>query len=165
MDPVAADLQHVEFRKRLWGYDPREVDLALQQAVDQIQALKVEAGSLRKDFQELERELREYKEREKTIRNVLLSAHKTAEQMKANAEKEAKLIISDGEMKAEKVLQDAHQRLAQLHEDIAELKRQRIQLETKLRSTIEAYQQMLDMQKEDEKDRTSEPGKVKTMNR
>ncbi len=165
MDPVAAELQHVEFRKRLWGYDPHEVDLALQHAVDQIQALKVEAAGLRKDFHELERELREYKEREKTIRNVLLSAHKTAEQMKANAEKEAKLIISDGEMKAEKVLQDAHQRLAQLHEDIAELKRQRIQLETKLRSTIEAYQQMLDMQKEDEKDSTSEPGKVKTMNR
>lgn len=165
MDPVAAELQHVEFRKRLWGYDPHEVDLALQHAVDQIQALKVEAASLRQDFHELERELREYKEREKTIRNVLLSAHKTAEQMKANAEKEAKLIISDGEMKAEKVLQDAHQRLAQLHEDIAELKRQRIQLETKLRSTIEAYQQMLDMQKEDEKDSTSEPGKVKTMNR
>ncbi|MHC1742153.1 MAG: DivIVA domain-containing protein [Syntrophobacteraceae bacterium] len=165
MESVVAELQHLQFRKRLWGYDPRDVDLALQQAVDQIQGLKVESASLRKDLQEQERELREYKEREKTIRNVLLSAHKTAEQMKANAEKEAKLIISDGEMKAEKVLQDAHQRLSQLHEDIAELRRQRIQLETKLRSTIEAYQQMLDMQKEDEKGSTTDPGKVKALNR
>lgn len=165
MEPVAAELQHVQFRKRLLGYDPRDVDLALQQAVDQIQSLRIENASLRKDLQGQERELKEYKEREKTIRNVLLSAHKTAEQMKANAEKEAKLIVSDGEMKAEKVLQDAHQRLSQLHEDIAELKRQRIQLETKLRSTIEAYQQMLDMQKDEDKDSGTDSGKVKTLNR
>ena len=81
---------------------------------------------------------------------MLINAHKTVEQMKANAEREARLIIADAELKAEKTLQSAHQRLAQLHQDIAELKRQRIQLESKLRSTIESYQQMLDIQKEDE---------------
>jgi cell division initiation protein len=165
MESMTADLQHIQFRKRWWGFDPQEVDLALQQAVEQIQNLKVENANLRKDLQDQERELKEHKEREKTIRNVLLSAHRTAEQMKANAEKEAKLIISDGEMKAEKVLQGAHQRLSQLHEDIVELKRQRIQLETKLRSTIEAYQQMLDMQKDDDKEHVTDTGKVKAMGR
>lgn len=165
MESMTTDLQHLQFRKRWRGYDPQEVDLALQQAVDQIQALKVENAGLRRDLQEQERDLKQYREREKTIRNVLLTAHRTAEQMKANAEKEATLIVSDGEMKAEKILQEAHQRLAQLHEDIAELKRQRIQLETKLRSTIEAYQQMLDMHKEDEKDSRTDPGMAKALSR
>jgi cell division initiation protein len=36
--------------------------------------------------------------------------------------------------------------------DIEELKRHRILLEAKLRSTIEAYQQLLNMDKEEEKD-------------
>jgi cell division initiation protein len=80
--------------------------------------------------------------------------------MKANAEKEAKLIVADAELKAEKMLQSAHQRLAQLHQDIVELKRQKIQFESRLRSTIESYQQMLDMQKDNEAEGEPE-GKIR----
>ena len=36
---------------------------------------------------------------------------------------------ADAEVKAEKILNRAHSRLSQLHEDIAELKRQRVQIE------------------------------------
>lgn len=165
MELTAFDLLHMQFRRRWRGLDPVEVDHALQLAVERIESLKIENAGLRKDLQDQERELKEYKEREKTIRNVLLSAHKTAEQMKANAEKEARLIISDGEMKAEKILQDAHQRLSQLHEDLTELKRQRIQLESKLRSTIEAYQQMLDLHKEDEEEQGTDGGGLKALGR
>jgi cell division initiation protein len=70
--------------------------------------------------------------------------------MKVNAEKEAKLVVSEAELKAERILNNAHNRLAQIHEDIAELKRQRTQFELKLRATIETYLKMLDMQKEEE---------------
>jgi len=164
MELTPVDIQHKRFRSRWKGFDPREVEIFLQQVDEDIQRLRHENLALKKDVQAQEKELKEYKEREKTIRNVLVSAHKTVEQMKANAEKEAKLIISDAELRAEKTLQGAHQRLAQLHEDISELKRQRIQLETKLRSTIETYQQLLDMEKEDEKE--SDLGnKVKLLNR
>jgi cell division initiation protein len=72
------------------------------------------------------------------------------EQMRANAQKEAKLLVSEAEVKAERILNNAHNRLAQIHEDIAELKRQRTQFELKIRATIETYQKMLDMQKEEE---------------
>jgi cell division initiation protein len=155
-----ADIQHKQFRRRLMGLDPKDVEQFLQMAAEEMTHLRMESADLRRKMGEQEKELREYKEREKTIRNVLLNAHKTVEQMKANAEKEAKLIIADAELKAEKMLQSAHQRLAQLHQDIVELKRQRIQLESKLRSTIESYQQMLDMQKDNEAE--SEPeGKIR----
>lgn len=158
------DPQHKRFRTRWRGLDRQEVEVFLQHMTEEIQALKSESSTLRKELQTQEKELKEYKEREKTIRNVLLGAHKTVEQMKANAEREAKLVISEAELKAEKLLQDAHQRLAQLHEDIVELKRQRIQLETKLRSTIEAYKQLLDMESEDQ-DGEEMPNRVKVLNR
>ena len=70
--------------------------------------------------------------------------------MKVNAEKDAKLRVSEAELKAERILNNAHSRLAQIHEDIAELKRQRTQFELKMRATIETYQKMLEMQKEEE---------------
>jgi cell division initiation protein len=163
MDWKPLELESRRFRTRWRGYDRREVELFLQQTAETLQRLQVENGQLRKEMQQLSRELADYKDRDKTIRNVLLSAQKATEQVKANAEKEAKLLVSEAELKAEKILQGAHQRLSQLHEDILELKRQRTQLETKLRSTIETYRQLLDLEKDDETEAELE-NKVKFLN-
>lgn len=158
------DLQHKNFRIRWKGFDPQEVELFLRQLAEEMQSLRTEAENLRVSLQDQEKELKGYRDREKAIRNVLLTAQKTSDQVKANAEKEAGLIVAEAELKAEKILQSAHRRLAQLHEDIAELKRHRVQLETRLRTTIETYRQLLAMDKEDEKE--SDPGnKVKVLNR
>jgi cell division initiation protein len=158
------DLELQSFSKRIWGYDPKEVQLYCRQMEDERLRLKAENSGLRRDLQEMEKEVREFKEREKSIRTILLNAQKTAEQLKTNAEKEAQLIVAEAELKAEKLLQGTHQRLTQLHEDIAELKRHRVQLETRLRATIETYQQLLNLDREDDKE--TEPNtKVKILNR
>jgi cell division initiation protein len=164
MNWTTVEIDHKRFRTRWMGLDAKEVEQFCRQLTEETHRLGAENDGLRKDLQEQEKELLEHKEREKMIRSVLFSVHKTAEQIKANAEKEAQLIVAEAELKAEKILQGAHQRLADLDNDIAELKRQRLQLETKLRSTLVTYQQLLDMDKEDEKQ--DEPGsKVKLLNR
>ncbi|MFP5212857.1 MAG: DivIVA domain-containing protein [Acidobacteriota bacterium] len=162
MDLSSGDIQHKQFRKRLMGLDPREVELFLQETAEEMQRLTYENSTLKRDLQERDKDLKEYKEREKAIRNVLLNAHKTVEQMKANAERESKLIISEAEVKAEKLVQAANQRLARLQGDIAELQRQRIQLETKIRSTLDSFRQLLDMGAEEDDDSDN---KVKYLNR
>jgi cell division initiation protein len=163
MNLTSVDIEQKRFRTRLIGLDAKEVALFCQQLAEESRRLKAENTGLRKDLQEREKELQEHKEREKTIRSVLLTAHKTAEQIKANAEKEAKLMVADAELQADKLLQGAHQRLARVHDDIAELKRHRILLESKLRATIETYQQLLKTDKEHEED--GEPrSKVKLLN-
>lgn len=164
MELSSVDIQHKRFRTRWRGLDPQEVESFIQQLAEEMQSARTESATLRTTLQEVEKELKDYKEREKSIRNVLLNVQKTAEQLKTNAEKEARLIVAEAELKAEKILQSAHQRLGRLHEDIAELKRHRIQLESKLRYTIETYRQLLDMDNEEDKD--IEPAsKVKVLNR
>ena len=69
-----------------------------------------------------------YKKREEIFKRAILNSQKVLEQMKQNAQKSAELIIAEAEVNAEKMLNRAHNRLAQLHEDIAELKRQRMQI-------------------------------------
>jgi cell division initiation protein len=147
MEWTPADIQHKTFRNSWKGFNPKEVGIFLQEVAEEIHRLRIENAEQRKDLEDLEHELNEYKEREKAIRNVLLNAHKTAEQMKANAEKEAQLIVADAELKAEKIIQGAHERLSIEKENIAELKRQHIQLEVKLRATIEAFRRLLDNEK------------------
>jgi cell division initiation protein len=145
------EIQQKQFRHRFFkGLDAKDVESFLQKVADQMSGLLKEIDELKRDLGERERQLGEHREREQTLKNTLISAQKTVEQMKVNAQKEAKLLVSEAEVKAERILNNAHNRLAQIHEDIAELKRQRTQFELKLRATIETYQKMLDMHKEEE---------------
>lgn len=156
------EIQQKQFRIRFFrGMDAREVEPFLQKVAEQMSALLKEIDELKRELEEKERRLGEHHDREQTLKNTLISAQKTVEQMKINAQKESKLLVSEAEVKAERILNNAHNRLAQIHEDIAELKRQRTQFEAKLRATIETYQKMLDMQKEEEAEAEDLESKLK----
>jgi cell division initiation protein len=144
------EIQQKQFPNRFRGLDAKEVESFLQKVADQMSVYLKQMDELKRELEDMERQLGEHKEREQTLKNTLISAQKTVEQMKVNAQKESKLLVSEAEVKAERILNNAHNRLAQIHEDIAELKRQRTQFELKIRATIETYQKMLDMQKEEE---------------
>jgi len=160
MSPL--EIQQKQFRHRFFkGLDAKDVESFLQKVADQMSGLLKEIDELKRDLGERERQLGEHREREQTLKNTLISAQKTVEQMKVNAQKEAKLLVSEAEVKAERILNNAHNRLAQIHEDIAELKRQRTQFELKLRATIETYQKMLDMEKEEEAEAADLESKLK----
>jgi cell division initiation protein len=90
----------------------------------------------------------------------MLNSQQVLEQMKENARKSAEVIIADAEVKAEKILNRAHNRLSQLHEDIAELKRQRMQIEVQIRSIIEAHTKLLEIGKESMDAMDESDGKV-----
>ena len=160
MSPL--EIQQKQFRHRFFkGLDAKDVESFLQKVADQMSGLLKEIDELKRDLGEKQRQLGEHREREQTLKNTLISAQKTVEQMKVNAQKEAKLLVSEAEVKAERILNNAHNRLAQIHEDIAELKRQRTQFELKIRATIETYQKMLDMQKEEEAEAADLESKLK----
>ncbi len=156
------EIQQKEFRIRFFrGLDAKEVESFLQKVSEQMSALLKSIDELKRELENRDRQLSEHQEREQTLRNTLVSAQKTVEQMKLNAEKESKLLVSEAEVKAERILNNAHNRLAQIHEDIAELKRQRTQFELKVRATLETYQKMLDMQKEEEAEAEDLESKLK----
>ncbi len=156
------EIQQKQFLVRFFrGLDAKEVESFLQKVAEQMSALLKNIDELKRELEGKERQLSEHRGREQILKNTLLSAQKTVEQMKVNAEKESKLLVSEAEVKAERILNNAHNRLAQIHEDIAELKRQRTQFELKLRATIETYQKMLDMHKEEEAEAEDLESKLK----
>lgn len=138
------DIEGRKFRKRLVGFDPNDVEAFLQDTMEELRRLSEENENLKRDMQSQEAEIKEHREREKTIRNVLVSAQKSAEQIKANAEREAKLIISEAELKAEGILNDAGNRLIKMEQELSEMRRNRIQFGARMRSLLDAFRQMLD---------------------
>lgn len=148
MSLTPVDIQQQQFRVRFRGFDIREVDRFLEHTAETITGLQEENKKIKEELRRLKMETQGYKEREETFKRAMLNSQKVLEQMKDNARKSAEIIIADAEVKAEKILNRAHNRLSQLHEDIAELKRQRVQIEVQIRSVIEAHSKLLEIGKE-----------------
>jgi cell division initiation protein len=82
----------------------------------------------------------------------MVSCQKIAADLKANAEKEAELVVSQARAEADRIITENHQRLAQVRQELLDLRKRKIQFETALRSMVESHLKMLDleMQEEDE---------------
>jgi cell division initiation protein len=163
MKMTPLDIQQQQFKTRFRGFDIREVDTFLEQAATAFETLQRENEESQEEIRRLELEIQGYKKREDTFKRALLNSQKVLDQMKENAHKSAELIIAESEVKAEKILNKAHNRLAQLHEDIAELKRQRTQIEVQISSVIEAHARLLEISKEGMKEMDEEDDKVKLL--
>jgi cell division initiation protein len=157
------DIQQQQFKISFRGFDVREVDAFLEQIADTFKSLQSNNISLQDEISRLKLENKGYRQREETFKRALLNSQKVLDHMKKNAQKSAELIIADAEVKAEKLLNRAHSRLAQLHEDIAELKRQRIQIEIQVRSILENHTKFLDLGKEETEVLDQEDAKLKIL--
>ena len=157
------DIQQQQFKTRFRGFDIREVDAFLEQMAETFETLQKTNQNLNDEVRRLELEIQGYRKREETFKRALLNSQKVLDQMKDNARKSAELIIAEAEVKAEKILNKAHNRLAQLHEDISELKRQRTQIEVQISSIIEAHSRLLEIGKEGIKESDEEDNKIKVL--
>jgi len=157
------EIQQQQFKVRFRGFDVREVDRFLEQMTDTFELLQQENENAQNEIRRIKLESQGYKEREETFKRAMLNSQKVLDQMKENARKSAELIVAGAEVKAEKTLNRAHKRLAQLHEDITELKRQRIQIEVQIRSIIEAHTKLLEIGNEGLKAMDEEDAKLKLL--
>lgn len=163
MEITPLDIQQQQFKVRFRGFDIREVDAFLDQMAETFESLQRENMNLQEEIGKLKLANQQHQEREESFRRTLLNSQKVLDQMKENARKSAELIVANAEVKAEKSLNRALNRLAQLHEDIAGLKRQRMQIEIQIRSIIESHTKLLEMGKEEMAALDEEDAKVKLM--
>lgn len=155
------DVLNKIFSRSFRGYDCSEVDAFLQDVAETLGTLSEEKEVLAARLEALEEALEEHKGREQTLRDTLMTTQRMIDDMKANAQKESQLIIDAANSKAESMLQQSHQRLAQLHGDISELKKQRTQFEIKLKSILEAHIRMLEADKEEQEELEVAESKLK----
>ncbi|HKK99798.1 MAG TPA: DivIVA domain-containing protein [Desulfotignum sp.] len=140
-----------EFKTRFRGFDVQEVDAFLEDVAAQLDALDRTVQGLTEEKRRLDLENQGYRKRENAMKNAMIQSQKVLDQMKENAKKTSQNIIANAEVEAEKILSRAHKRLSQLHSDIVELKRQRIQLEMQISAVLESHSKLLEMTKEENK--------------
>jgi cell division initiation protein len=164
MDITPLDIQNRQFRVKFRGFDVKEVDAFLEQVAEAFLEFNQRAERLQRALERSKREVTAYREREETFKTALQNSQTVMEQMQSNAKKSAELIIADAEVKAEKLLQGASRRLSQMHEDIAELKRQRQQIESEIQSIIETHTKILETGKAEMKAHDAQDERLRLLN-
>jgi cell division initiation protein len=138
------DIQQQQFRTTFWGFDQKEVDAFLDLLATDVEELIRNNNSLREELKRKDAELQEHRERERTLKETMITATRITEDIKQNARKEAEIIIGAAEAQAEQIIQNAHTRLVRIMEDIDELRRQKAQFEGSLGSILSTHQKLLE---------------------
>ena len=125
------------------------MDEFLEEIAEVVATVTARNANLEKELHNLKAELGEHRKREAALTRALQESHGAIEKMKSNAQRSAELIVSEAEVRAERILNRAHNRLAQLHEDIAGLKRQRVQIESQIRAILESHGKLLEVSAEE----------------
>jgi len=143
------DIQQQQFKGKVFGgLNPEEVDTFLQLVAKEMEELVRVNGDLKEQVRKAAIVEEEMTQREREIRETLLAAQRVIEEMKSNAQKEAGLIVAEAEIKADKLVADSENRLVQLNSEIQELRRQKLQFESSLKSLLDSYYKMLSLNEE-----------------
>jgi cell division initiation protein len=144
------EIQKQTFSRELKGFTRDEVRGYLHLVAEEIERLIKEVDRLSRENAMFRDELDDHSQRERILKDTLLSAQKVSEDVKANAHKEAVLIVKDAELVAERVVSQAMSRVADIEKAIQELKIERASVRNRLQSTLDILQQMVDLDAEQE---------------
>lgn len=149
---TAVEIQKREFPIGRKGYPPEAVRGFLNSVAEDFQALVRENSELETRLRRLEEENLEHRDRERILKETLLSAQRISEEMKSNARREAEVVLRQAELAGQQLTTEALQQSAKVERAIRDLKLQRANFRLKLRSMLEMFQTVLDFdEEEDEK--------------
>lgn len=138
------DIQKQDFGVKMRGYNADEVDDFLDLVGADYEKLYRENKELRDKVTILNKSIEEYKSLETSLRNALLYAQNTAEDMKKNASEKAQNILHEAETKASDVYRQVEKDTRDKTQELAHLKSEIDAYKTKIKSFCNGMLEMLE---------------------
>src|SRR5580692_7600617 len=114
MDVSPKTLREVEFREKMRGYHPEDVDQFLERVAAGIEVLQ---DRLRQAIERAERAANEAGGTDDALRRTLVLAQRTADLAVQEAREQAARILAGSEQQAQAVIAEAEERARRAHED------------------------------------------------
>ena len=143
MNITPLDIQQKKFLISFRGYERAEVDLFLEQVREEMERLVRENAELAEFRQGYDERVREFRSREETLKNTLVTTQRLAEDIKETARKEADAVIKDAQVRAQQIIAKAQEEKVRLDADIHELGRRKHHAVLDLRKLLQAHLEML----------------------
>jgi cell division initiation protein len=144
------DISSHQFARRMRGLDPEEVRSFLNLVAGELEKAVVENNALKEELGQIKAGIADYKERERILKETLLTAQKLAGDIKEEARKEAQLIVKEAEFKGTQLMDQAARKASQIEEVIQGLRVERDAFEQRIRMAVEQHLRLLEMHKKDE---------------
>lgn len=123
------EIRHVRLGRGVFGYDRADTDRLLAEIVDSFEDVWRDRADLADKVERLEADLARYKEGETLLRSTLVSAEKSAAELKEQARREAERIIGEAHSEARAITRQSFGELECLQ---AEARRVRALLQSAL---------------------------------
>jgi cell division initiation protein len=145
------DLRQRKFTAAMRGFDRQEVTSFLAEASVDFENTLRENDRLRQEVVRLKGLLAQFRELEGSLKSMLMSAQKVADDIHENATQESKRIVGAAEARAELAMQKAQTLVEAAQRDIDNLKLKRREVETSLEATISTLKTSLEFVRDQER--------------
>ena len=143
------DIHNKDFKRSFRGYNEDEIDDFLDQVVNDYEKLFRENDRLKEELERAHKDNEQYKQLEKNLKDTLLVAQKTAEEvtsssrknaeeMRENAAKECQNMRHETEMAVKKQMEDATAKVRSIVAEYDRLVREKNQFLRKVKVTMES---------------------------
>ncbi|HEY7196603.1 MAG TPA: DivIVA domain-containing protein [Gaiellaceae bacterium] len=135
MTLTPVEIRHVDLGRRLLGYDRTETDALLAEIVESFEGVWRERADLRDEVERMEAEIARFKELEVLLRNTLLSAERSADDIRGQARREADLILEEARTQARETAVNAEAERERVKADVRRLRT----LDNEMRAEYKAF--------------------------
>lgn len=137
LTPLEVRQKKGDFRRAFRGYDAELVNDFLDLVADRLEELVKENMSLRDSVDALEREVVEYREKERALSDALMTAQRLREDARGHAEKEGELMIREARLAADAAREEAARALAREEDALRQARARRAQMVQAFRRLLE----------------------------
>ena len=142
------DIHNKEFPRSFRGYNEDDVDQFLDNIVDEFEKMYKENMEMKERISVLMDQINQFRTMEKTLKDTLITAQKTADEVTAVAQQKSKLILREAEEQARQIRSNANQDVVEANREQFEIKKQirilKMKIRTLLESQIEEIEQLAD---------------------
>ena len=132
------DIQNKEFKKSFRGYKESEVDQFLDDIIEDYEKLYRENIELKDKILMLNEQLEQYNNLEDTLKETLVVAQGTADEVIGAARQKAEIIIEDAERTSKKIIDEANEEVRNIRKEYDYLIKEIFIFKTRYKSFIEA---------------------------
>ncbi|HLP17136.1 MAG TPA: DivIVA domain-containing protein [Bacteroidota bacterium] len=153
------DIKKQEFKRVLRGYDAVEVNSFLEMvSVEFADALR-QAKEMKERLTEAEVLLRDFRQKERDLQQVLMQAQETGARSIEHARREAELVMGDAELKANQIIERGRGEAARFKEEVLTLRARKDTLISRLKVLLNSELELIKALEAEEDDVQKDPGR------
>jgi len=130
------DLQNLGFKLGFRGYNTKSVDDVIDNVIEDYQKIDEEIRILKGQLEAVNDSLEQYRLVEISLRNALVVAQQTAEEIKQNAQAKAEEIIKEAEKAARDIENDANERMLRINVQFENTKKEVSDFKTQIENSF-----------------------------